>query len=215
MRTEIYWYIRRVLFGAALLAPAVMALAQEKPNTLTPSEAKAGWKLLFDGRDMAGWEARPTSAPSTNGDWTVSNGVLVCPGTSAGWIGTNESFSNFHLLLDFRGSEKVNSGVFLRSQRQGQPHITGYELQIWDYQPGGFNTGSLVGTAKATPTKILANRWNHYDITADGDHYKIVLNGKTLLDTHDTKHLSGVIGFQCQKDNHIEFRNIKLLPLHR
>ena len=34
------------------------------------------------------------------------------------------------------------------------------------------------------------------------------VNGKTLLDGHDSKHASGVIGFQCQKDNKIEFRNM-------
>ena len=106
----------------------------------------------------------------------------------------------------------MNSGVFLRSQKAGQPHLTGYELQIWDYQPAGYNTGSLVNTIKAPSTKILADQWNNYDITAAGDHYLIVLNGQTLLDTHDSTHLSGVIGFQCQKDNKIEFRSIRVLP---
>ncbi len=206
-------YICRALLGAALLALAVTAVAQDMPNTLAPAERKEGWKLLFDGTSLAGWEARPTSSPSADGDWTVAQGALVCPGTSPGWLGTTEPFSDYHLTLDFRGSEQVNSGVFLRSEKQGQPHVTGYELQIWDYQPAGFNTGSLVGTAKAAPTKILSNEWNHYDITADGDHYKILLNGTTLLDTHDSKHRSGVIGLQCQKGNKIEFRNIRLLPL--
>jgi Domain of Unknown Function (DUF1080) len=107
----------------------------------------------------------------------------------------------------------VNSGVFLRSQKEGQPHVTGYELQIWDYQPKGFNTGSLVGSVKAAPVKIKPDEWNDYDITADGDHYVIVLNGTQLLDAHDSKHLSGLIGFQCQKDNRIEFRNIRVHPI--
>jgi hypothetical protein len=119
------------------------------------------------------------------------------------------------LRLEFRGVEIVNSGVFLRSQKEGQPHITGYELQIWDYQPAGFLTGSLVGAQKAAPAKILPDQWNSYDITADGDHFVIVLNGKTLLDARDQKHSSGVIGFQCQKDNRIEFRNIKLRRIRK
>ena len=34
------------------------------------------------------------------------------------------------------------------SQKEGQPHVSGYELQIWDNQPAGFNTGSLVGSVK-------------------------------------------------------------------
>ena len=52
-----------------------------------------------------------------------------------------------------------------------------------------------------------------YEIKADADHFVIVLNGKTLLEARDSKHASGVIGFQCQKDNRIEFRGIKLLPI--
>jgi hypothetical protein len=172
-----------------------------------------GWIQLFDGSTLKGWEARPTSEPNTKGDWSVANGALLCGGSVPSWIHTNDSFSDYRLTLEFRGPEKVNSGVFLRSQKQGQPHVTGYELQIWDYQPAGFHTGSLVGTVKAEPVKIRPDQWNQYDITARSDHFTIVLNGKTVLDTRDSKHSSGVIGFQCQKDQRIEFRNIKLQPL--
>jgi hypothetical protein len=174
-----------------------------------------GWIPLFDGSTLKGWEARPTSEPGTKGDWSVANGALVCGGSVPSWIHTNDTFSDYRLTLEFRGPEKVNSGVFLRSQKQGQPHVTGYELQIWDYQPAGFHTGSLVGTVKAEPVKIRPDQWNQYDITARGDHFTIVLNGKTVLDTRDSKHSSGVIGFQCQKDQRIEFRNIKLQPLKK
>ena len=43
----------------------------------------------------------------------------------------------------------------------------------------------------------------------------VVLNGKTLLDARESKHSSGVVGFQCQKDNRIEFRSIKLRPMRK
>ena len=201
-----------LLCGLAQSASIAWAQARDKPNTLTPEEKAAGWQLLFNGKTLAGWEALPTSVPAANGDWMVSDGDIVCPGASPGWLATTQTFADYRLRLQFRGSERVNSGVFLRSQRQGQPHITGYELQIWDYQPAGYNTGSLVNTIKAHPTKILADEWNDYDITAVGDRYLIVLNGKTLLDARDSAHVSGLIGFQCQKDNKIEFRDIKVLP---
>ena len=204
-----------VIAVTALGLAAGSASAQDRPNTLTPQESKEGWKLLFDGTSLKGWQGRPTSVRSTTGDWTVENGAIVCGGTVPSWLGTNTEYSDYVLKLEFRGSAKVNSGVFLRSQRDGQPHITGYELQIWDYQPAGYNTGSLVGSVKAPPTKIIPDDWNQYEITAEGDHFLIVLNGKTLLDAHDSKHASGVIGFQCQKDNRVEFRNIKLRPIKK
>jgi hypothetical protein len=203
------------VIGLGLLTlTAASALAQGNPNSLTPDEAKQGWKLLFDGKSLAGWEARTTSAPPATGDWVVQNGTLVCPGTTAGWIGSTQMFADYKLSLEFRGSDKVNSGVFLRSQKEGQPHITGYELQIWDYQPQKYNTGSLVGTAFASPAKVIGDDWNRYEVTADGDHFVAILNSKPLLDVHDSKHLSpGAIGFQCQVGNKIEFRNVKVLPI--
>ena len=192
---------------------AGFAWAQSAPNTLTSKEAADGWILLFDGKTLKGWQGRATSVPNTTGDWTVANGSLVCGGKTPSWLSSDASFSDYDLKLEFRGSEKVNSGVFLRSQKEGQPHITGYELQIWDYQPAGFLTGSLVGSQKASPTKVLPDQWNTYEIRAQGDHFVIVLNGKTVLDVRDQAHASGVVGLQCQPDNRIEFRNVKLRNL--
>src|SRR5436190_5608178 len=197
---------RFVTVAVLMLLAGGLAFSQ---NSLTRKESADGWKLLFDGKSLNGWE------PHVGGDWKVEDGALVCPGTTAGWLGTSESYSNYVLKLEFRGAEKVNSGVFLRSQKEGQPHITGYELQIWDYQPTGYNTGSLVGSVKASPVKIIPDQWNRYEITAEGDHFVIVLNGTTLLDAHDSKHSAGVIGFQCQRDNRIEFRSIRLLPMKK
>src|SRR5438270_193835 len=112
--------IRRLLSGIALAAMAAgIAVAQDAPNSLSSMEAAHGWKLLFDGRSLNGWE------PHVAGDWRVEDGAIVCPGTTAGWFGTSQSFSDFALKLEFRGFEKVNSGVFLRSKKEGQPHITG------------------------------------------------------------------------------------------
>jgi Domain of Unknown Function (DUF1080) len=196
---------------ALLLLGTGLAAAQDKPDSLADAEKAEGWQLLFDGKTLEGWHAMPTSLKGANGDWTIENGAIVCPGTTPGWLATNGTFSDFHLKLQFRGGEKVNSGVFLRSQELGQPHVTGYELQIWDYQPAGYNTGSLVGKVKASPAKIRAGQWNDYDITTTGDHYVVLLNGAPLLDARDSAHLGGLIGFQCQADNKIEFRNIRVL----
>lgn len=180
---------------------------------LAASLSAQSWTPLFDGKTLNGWDARTTFDPKTTGNWSVVSGAISCPGTVPGWLSTSQTFSDFELMLEFRGTAKVNSGVFLRSQKEGEPHKTGYELQIWDYQPAGFLTGSLVGTAKAAPVKIMGDKWNKYQITAKGDHIVVVLNGKKLLDVHDSKHLSGVIGFQCQKENPIEFRDIRLRAL--
>ena len=202
---------------AILALGAALASAQPPPNRLTDAESKAGWKLLFDGKEPRRLGAAPHLRRPTLREIGASRmDSLLCPGTTAGWLASSETYTDYVLKLEFRGNAQVNSGVFLRSEKTGQPHITGYELQIWDYQPAGFNTGSLVNSLKATAVKILPDQWNTYEITADGDHYRVVLNGKTILDGHDSKHVSaGVVGFQCQPNNRIEFRNIRLLPLNR
>ena len=171
------------------------------------------WTSLFDGRTLTGWEARTTSAPPATGDWSVAEGTLLCGGGSPGWIATKDTFRDFRLQLQFRGAATVNSGVFLRSQKEGEPHVTGYELQIWDMQPAGFLTGSLVGSLKASPVRIKADQWNRYDVTVRGDHFLVKLNGQTVLDAHDPKHASGVIGLQCQPKQKIAFRQIRIQAL--
>src|SRR3954463_8916719 len=109
-----------------ILLIAGIAAAQNKPDTLTAPEAAQGWKLLFDGKSLTGWEPHTTSAAPATGDWRVEDETISCPGTTAGWLATDETFSDFRLKLQFRGAEKVNSGVFLRSEKAGQPHQTGY-----------------------------------------------------------------------------------------
>lgn len=199
-------FSKTCIFTLIALSASLPAAAADKSNSLTSNESAKGWRLLFDGSSMNGWESHWADS------FHVKDGALACDGSVMSWLSTKDTFANYDLKLEFRGNAKVNSGVFLRSEKEGQPHITGYELQIWDYQPAKYNTGSLVGSAFAEPTKILGDEWNKYEITAEGDHFVIVLNGKKLLDTHDSKHASGVIGFQCQKDQRIEFRNIRILP---
>lgn len=172
--------------------------------------AAQSWTPLFDGKTLNGWEARATFAPPSTGDWKVEDGALVCGGTSPGWIATQNTFRDFRLQLEFRGAATVNSGVFLRSQKTGEPHVTGYELQIWDLQPAGYLTGSLVGSVKASPTKIKPDAWNRFDITAKGDHIVVRLNGRKVLDAHDPKHAEGVIGLQCQLKQNIAFRRLRI-----
>ena len=51
---------RIITLIAALTLAAPFAAAQ---NRLTPRETQEGWKLLFDGSTLNGWEQRTTSQP--------------------------------------------------------------------------------------------------------------------------------------------------------
>ena len=210
--------MRAIVYIGSLIAISCLTmgtLAAQTPNTLTKEEIAAGWKLLFDGATLNGWEAHPASAtePAATA-WGVADGAIFCDGDRRGWLGTADMFGDFNLKIEFRVGAKTNSGVFLRSQKTGGiPAQTGYELQIWDFRPT-YKTGALVNHIEAEPTKILADQWNSYDVIADGDHFVVVLNGKKVLDGHDSAHSSGVIGLQYNTGGgKVEFRNIKIKVL--
>jgi hypothetical protein len=149
------------------------------------------------------------STPAGSSHWEVVDGALTACGAPTGYLNSDQSFKNFVLSLEFKTSQDANSGVYVRSPKEAG----GYEVQIWRQQQAGYNTGSIVGTAKtARDYAFKADQWNQMQITADGDHLVIMLNGETTLDTHDAKFPDGNIRFQYQQFP-IAFRNIKLRPL--
>jgi hypothetical protein len=195
------------------------ALQAQAPNTLTKEEIAAGWRLLFDGSTLNGWEARGNPATAPAPTCGVADHAIYCDGDNKGWLASNEAFSDFQLMVEIRLAEKGNSGVYLRSQKTAKgpgPAQTGYELQIWDFGPDtpGSKTGDLYGAIESERTRFLADQWNSFDIRAEGDHFIVVMNGKKITDGHDSKHASGVIGLQYNTGaGKVEFRNIKILPM--
>lgn len=193
------------LFLAVLLIPSGL-LAQSKPNSLTPKEIEEGWILLWDGETTFGWESVGKA------DWKIADGVLFASSGEYGWLATTTQFADFVLKADYRTGADGNSGIFLRSAREGEPHKTGYELQINDTHQE-YTTGGLVGYLKAKRVKTTPNQWHGFEIRAEGDLFTIKLDGKTLLKNRDKSYVIGHIGLQYNKDKKIEFRNLKLKPL--
>ena len=147
--------------------------------------------------------------PAGGSHWEVVDGLLTGCGEPPGYLTSDSSYKNFVLSLEFRCSNDTNSGVFVRSPME----TGGYEVQIWRQQPAGYNTGAIVGTAKtARDYSIKPDEWNHFQITADGDHIVVVLNGETTLDIKDTRFAEGHIRLQYQQFP-IAFRNIKIRTL--
>jgi 3-keto-disaccharide hydrolase len=149
-------------------------------------------------------------APAGGSHWEVMDGLLTACGEPTGYLASDQSYRNFVLSLEFRCSEETNSGVYVRSPQEAG----GYEVQIWKQQPAGYNTGGIVGTAKtARDFAFKPDQWNTFQITADGDHLVVALNGETTVDVRDARFSEGHIRFQYQQFP-IAFRNIKirLLP---
>jgi len=180
--------------------------AEGKANTLTPQEVSEGWILLWDGETHFGWESHGQT------EWKMADGVISAESGDNGWLGTTSQFADFVLKVEYRTGENGNSGIFLRSAKEGEPAKTGYELQICDTHKD-YPTGSLVNYVRAKKIETQADQWHNYEILAEGDHFVVRLDGKRILDARDKSYGVGHVGLQYNKDKKIEFRNIRLKPL--
>lgn len=207
---------------AALMGCAVIATPAGMPNRLTGKEKAEGWKLLFDGKSLDQWDL----STSPKAEWKAVDGAVVTESKQGGTLLSKEDFANFELKVEFRTTDNVNSGVMLRNPRPdaSKKNSEGYEVQIRDKNPGHYTggsylTGSLVNVEKApADVKIVSGQWMSLDITADGDHFVILYNGRKVVDAHDTKLANGAIGLQWAHPEDapgtkVEFRNIKVRRL--
>jgi len=187
------------------------APAQGRAGAPAPAPPPAQPGALEVGSTPKPCGAAPGAAavPAGRSHWEVVDGSLTPCGEPVGYLVSNQSYKNFVLSIDFKCGEEANSGVYVRSPQENG----GYEVQIWKQQPAGYNTGAIVGTAKtARDFRLKPDQWNHFQITADGDHLVVVLNGETTLDIHDTTFSEGHLRLQYQQFP-IAFRNIKIRSL--
>ncbi len=178
-----------------------------EPNTLSAEELTEGWILLFDGETLFGWK------PTTDANWKAEDGVISVSEGEPGLLRTTSQFGNYALKVDFRSAPGTNSGVFLRTSPQ-PTDVTRkcYELNIADTGDNPFPTGSFVERQRCEGDHD-SDGWQTFEVTADGAHFLVKLDGQVVLDYTDPKSLGrGFIGLQLNSGK-VEFRNVKLKPL--
>jgi hypothetical protein len=167
--------IRAVTTTVALLAASVAAI-QLAPQAV--GQTGSGWVQLFDGKSMDGW----TSTGEAN--WRVEDGALVADKGKGGHLVTKDSYKNFMIYSEFWSDEAANSGIFIRCK---DPKAIGartcYEVNIYDKRPDpSYGTGAIVYFAEVNPMPKAAGKWNTFEITADGRHLVVMLNGQKTAD---------------------------------
>lgn len=196
-----------LLFLASLLVAApVDAAGPQSLNTLSPEELAEGWILLFDGQTLFGWQ------PNNKADWHVADGAIAVSQGDQGLLNTTSEFADYQLKLEFRADKTTNSGLFLRTpEKPTDPAADCYELNIApDDNP--FPTGGFVKRQESSGGHTTGE-WQLFDVTAEGGHFTVKLDGHQVLDYADTKPpRRGRIGLQLNQGR-VEFRNIKLRPL--
>src|SRR6266511_4044564 len=110
--------------GVTMIATLTLFLALQTStqNVLTPTEQAAGWRLLFNGRTLAGWRGVGYDTVPT-GHWVVVDGAIkkvasgdvprVADGRPlvGGDLMTVDSFADFELSWEWKVTPGANSGV--------------------------------------------------------------------------------------------------------
>lgn len=131
---------------------------------LTGAWSEEGFKQIFNGKDLDGWDGDPAL-------WSVENGCLVGQTSKDNKIKANTFciwrkgvLKDFELKLKFKISAVGNSGIQYRA----------FELKNKKWAVGGYQADFHSGTKyngilyEERGRNILANRWEKVSVTAKG-----------------------------------------------
>jgi hypothetical protein len=191
---------------------------------------KEGFVSLFDGKSLAGWQGAVRG-------YQVKDGVLASKPGIGGNLYTKDEYGDFIFRFEFKLSPNANSGIGLRTPTHGDAAYVGMEAQVLDDSGSDYKNlheyqyhGSIYGVVPAKRGHLKpVGEWNSEEITCQGRHVKVVLNGVTIVDadldqaapggkTIDGKPHPGLarnkghIGL-LGHTNALEFRNISIKPL--
>ena len=176
---------------------------------LPVEELEQGWIRLFDGQSLFGWQS------DGKANWRVEDGALVADDGEPGFLMSQVRWSDYELMVEFRATERTNSGVFLRTESQPtSPATDCIELNIAP-SDNPFPTGSLVERVRVEPEALGENpsdQWHTLHVLADGPHMQVWFDGRSVVDTQVEDRTTGRIGLQF-REGPVAFRNLRIRPL--
>ena len=177
----------------------------------TTASGDDGWVTLLDSSKKGDWDEVGKA------NWAMKDGALVADkldGKDLSYLVSKTQYKDFQIRAEFWTDEDANSGVFIRSE--GNTVIDSkvcYEVNIFDKRPDPtYGTGAIVDVGKVDPMPKAAGKWNVYEITAQGPHFVVTLNGQKTVDAQDSKHASGYIALQYGSGV-VKFRKVQIKPL--
>lgn len=192
---------------AGLMLSACDPAPPETTTTDTVATTGENWMELTESMD--GWH--------TMGDanWHWEGDELVADESSeVSYLSTDESFADFQIQAEFWNHEGANSGVYMRIQNpETITDSTAYEANIYDDRPDqSGRTGGIPNFLPPIEALDTWDQWNAYDITMEGDHIVVYLNGVKTVDGMDDNFSSGPISLQYGSGT-IKFRNVRIRRL--
>lgn len=188
-----------ILIGAAALQFSTAASGQD------------GWVTLLDSTKKGDWDEVGKA------NWSMKDGALVADkldGKDLAYLVSKTPYKDFQIRAEFWTDEDANSGIFIRceSNKTIDSKVC-YEVNIFDKRPDpSYGTGAMVDVGKVDPMPKAAGKWNVYEITAQGPHFVVKLNGQKTVDAQDSKHASGYVALQYGSGV-VKFRKVQIKPL--
>jgi hypothetical protein len=190
----------------SLIIIAALPLTLGAQNRLSATERAAGWKLLFDGKTLAGWHGLGY-ATTPPGLWIVEHGAIVrvpngrAPVQADGQplsgmdLISDGAYTNYELAWEWKIAPGGNSGLKYNvseslSTQMAPPHAAkGWEYQMLDDSLAEDNklathrAGALYDMfASSDPTAAKrAGEWNSSRLVFNGTHGEHWLNGKRVV----------------------------------
>lgn len=201
---------------------------------------------LFNGRDLTGWHA---DVPAADGgavvepSFLVRDGLLVTPGAPEGHLISDESFADYHLVVEYRWpGEPGNCGVLVHASTPRR--LYGMFPQSIECQMHAGNAGDFwcIGEDIAVPDmearrgprerwgvdgdrarRILnltdgserpPGEWNRMELECRAREVRVWVNGALVNHGTDCTAERGRIALQAEGAA-CEFRRVELTPLAR
>ena len=150
-------------------------------------QSEGGWVTLLDSTRMGDWDEVGKA------NWAMKDGALTADklveGKDPAYLVAKTSYKDFQIKAEFWTDEEANSGVFIRCDQSKK-----------------------IDSKICYEVNKAAGKWNTYEITAQGPHLVIVLNGQKTADVQDSTHLSGPFALQYGSGV-VKFRKVQIKPL--
>jgi hypothetical protein len=207
----------------------IRQIGSEEANKVLASHGEGeGWKSVFNGKDLNGWQG-PVD------QYEVVDGAIYCKPGKGGTLHTVDEYADFKARTEIKLPPGGNNGLAIRYPGKGDTAYVGMcELQVLDdsspkyanLDPRQFHGSAYGMVAAHRGYQRPVGEWNFEEVTVKGSKINVELNGTVILDTdlslvteyksnsaHPGKdRTSGYFGFAGHNDP-VGFRAIRILPL--
>lgn len=197
------------------------------------------FKPLFNGKDLDGWYSFLKNKGKNNDSnqvFTVNGGLLHITGQDFGYIVTERSFTDFHLVVEFKWGEKKypprekvvrDNGICYYVVATDKVWPRSVECQVQEGDCGDFwlidSVTAIVDGVQQGPTKNTrvtkkkdnekpSDEWNRIEVIAAKGKCTHIVNGVVVNEATDVSLRSGRILIQSEGAE-IYYRKIDIKEL--